>query len=561
MGDSTKMEMKKLAALTALTALSTLSPLAPRLAEAASTRTLLVFPFENQSPRPDLDWLSVGFAEMLASRLRDPTRYVLGRDERNRAYEELGCPPDAVLTLASEYKVAQTLGVDWAVLGSFTVEGNQLKARARLLDMRHLKLRPVLEAAGELSEVVELETRLAWRMLATEDPGFTTGNEEDFSARFREIRLDAFENYIRGILATDGEARVHFLEAADRLNPADHTAAFELGRDYFNQKDYANSAKWLRKLAASDRDYLESLFLLGVDEFFLGHEAEAEKAFASLAQQVPLGEVSNNLGVMQAHRGAYAEALPNFEQAYRADPTDSDFCFNLGICLWYLKRYDEAAQHLEEALRENDDDPAAHALLAAALGKLGNADGQRREQQWLDQHEAAPTTATAEDILPWTRVKKRYDGKAFRLLSLTVRNALEETLAKEPAAQHGGVHYGQGEAFLAAGRLPEAERELNEAASLVPQDANAHLALGQVYELESRHDEAAAELETSLRCKDTAPAHLWLARVYLALDRLDPARDQGQIALSMDPGNRYAKDLIERIREHAAQSGKGKPRP
>src|SRR3989442_15362884 len=169
------------------------------------------------------------------------------------------------------------LGLEGAGVGSFAGEGNQRTARARLLDMRHMKLKPVLEATGELAEVVELQTRLAWRMLATGDPGFTTGKEEDFASRFRDIRLDAFENYIRGILAADDQARVHFLESADRLAPADHVAAFQLGRDYFDQKDYANSAKWLRKLAQPDPDYLESLFLLRVDEFFLGHEAAADR--------------------------------------------------------------------------------------------------------------------------------------------------------------------------------------------------------------------------------------------------------------------------------------------
>src|SRR5206468_1771078 len=236
----------------------------------------------------------------------------------------------------------------------------------------------------------------------------------------------------------------------------DHGAAFQLGRDYFDQKDYANSAKWLRKLAQPDPDYLESLFLLGVDEFFLGHEAEAEKSFESLEKQIPLGEVSNNLGVMQARSKYYGDALASFERAYQSDSKE---------------------------------------------------------------HEGDSTAQVAEDTLPWTRIKKHYDGRAFRLLSLTVRNALEESLASEPPAQHGGVHYARGEKFLAASRLPEAERELAETVSLLPQDADAHLALGQVYELEGRHQDAVSELETSLKLKDTAPAHLWLARVYLSLNQ------------------------------------------
>ena len=55
-----------------MAAASVLLALAPGLCGASATRTILVFPFENQSPRPDLDWLSVGFAEIISSRLADP---------------------------------------------------------------------------------------------------------------------------------------------------------------------------------------------------------------------------------------------------------------------------------------------------------------------------------------------------------------------------------------------------------------------------------------------------------------------------------------------------------
>ena len=142
---------KKLSALAALLALM---GFAPRLRCASETRTILVFPFENRSARPDLDWLSEGFAEIISSRLAEPTRYVLGREERNAAYEEVGVPPGVALTLATKYKVAETLGVDWAVLGDFTVEGNRLESgpcfRRRVRSTRHDSnglIRKTLQAA------------------------------------------------------------------------------------------------------------------------------------------------------------------------------------------------------------------------------------------------------------------------------------------------------------------------------------------------------------------------------------------------------------------------------
>ena len=84
-------------------------------------------------------------------------------------------PVDTPLTLASEFKAAQVLGVDWAILGNFNVTDNRLVAHAQLLNVKLLKLSQPLEVSGDLTEVVDLQTRLAWRLLATHDPGFYRG--------------------------------------------------------------------------------------------------------------------------------------------------------------------------------------------------------------------------------------------------------------------------------------------------------------------------------------------------------------------------------------------------
>ena len=532
-------------------------PLLPcNLKGALPTRTILVFPFENESARQDVGWISEGSAEIIATRLAGPQRYVLGREERNEAYEQLGIPPGTPLTLASKYKIAQTLGVGWAVVGSFTVEGDRLAARTQLLNVQDLKLSPPFEGSGELADLIDLQTRLAWRLLACHDAGFTVGAEEDFSGRFPEVRLDAFENYIRGILATDGQSRVRFLREADRLNPRDHQAAFELGRYYIGEKDYANSAKWLRKLDHKDANYLESLFVLGVDEFLLGHEEEARKAFSTLSQQIPLGEVWNNLGVILSRRHRYAEALATFQRAYQGDPADADVCLNIALCYWHLKRYSEATRYLGQALQADDEDLASHSLLALVFGKLGDSEGQHTELRWLAAHEERPVADLVEsEAVPQPRIKKNFDGRAFKLLSLAVGNALEENLSNLPPGEHGEVHLGRGKQFLSAGRLLEAERELSEAASLLGENSEAHLVLGQLYEAQGKHTEAARELQTALRLDNNAVTHLWLAQVYLSLNQPTAAFDQSQAALTLDPGNHDAERLMEAIRNHTVPAG------
>jgi tetratricopeptide (TPR) repeat protein len=527
-----------------------------RVANASEVRAVLVFPFENQSSRADLNWVSESFAETLSSRLSGPGFYILEREERNAAYDQLGIPADTPLTLASEYKAAQTLGVDWAVLGKFNVEGDRLSASARLLDLRQLKLSPAIEVSGELAELVDLQTRLAWRLVASYDPDFAVSTEEDFDRKFPEVRLDAFENYVRGMLATDDSTRIRFFLESDRLAPADHRAAFALGQLYFAQKDYADSAKWLRKLAAADPHYLESLFLFGVDEFFLGHYPSSEKAFASIGKEIPLGEVANNAGVLAARGGRYAEALDDFERAFKSDPTDGEFSFNRGVTLWNLHRYKEAAESLQEAIRLNDNDSEAHTLLAVVLGKLGDGAGEQNQLDWLGQHEVGSEAGLSRDVLPQPRLKKNFDERAYRLLSLAVHNALEERFAGMPADEHAAVHKSRGARFVSEGRLAEAERELTEATSLVPGDRDAHMSLAQVLEAEGKHQEAAGEFQAALKLQDSYAGHIGLALVYLSLERLEQARQEAEAALKLDPGSREAQELVRKISLRAAAAKK-----
>jgi Flp pilus assembly protein TadD len=140
------------------------------------------------------------------------------------------------------------------------------------------------------------------------------------------------------------------------------------------------------------------------------------------------------------------------------------------------------------------------------------------------------------------------------MLALAVRNAEEESLAGKSPEDHAMFHLTRGKQLMAEGRFPEAEREISEAVSLLPQDSEVHLALGRVLEVQGRHQAAAGELETSLKLKNDVAAHDLLARVYMSLNRLDAARDQCQAALSLDSANSEAQHLIDEIRQRTPPS-------
>ncbi|MEJ2007872.1 MAG: tetratricopeptide repeat protein [Acidobacteriota bacterium] len=527
--------------------------------EAASPKVILVFPLENMSGNANLGWMSEGIANLLATRLASPTRYVIQRSQRDTAYEQLDLPLETPLTLASEYKVAQALGANIAIVGHFTVVGDQLTTQVQWFNIPGLKLSPPIVVAGKMIELDQLETRLAWELLGSQDKDAMAGTEEQFSNRFPPVRLDAFESYIRGILSTDSKSRVHFLQQSDHLDPSDHRAAFELGRYYFDQESYADSAQWLQKLDSGDSDYAQSLFLLGTEEYFLGHDASAEKVLQKLAVTVPLGEVFNNLGVVELHLGHYDQALADFTRAFQKSQSDTDYAFNVSLTLWYLKKYDKASQYLHKVLAQDPEDADAHTLLSEVAGELGDVKTRESEMAWISNHgqESAddPSTdsnANGGDAAPALspRIKKKYDGRAFRLLALAITRARQSRLDQEPAhvvRSDGEAHLKRGLDLLAAGATAKAEQELTQAVLLLPGDGQAHQALGEAYEREGKHTLAATELECSLREENSFKAHLWLARAYVSLDHLQPALQQARAALLLESSNAEAKQLVSRI--------------
>ncbi len=523
---------------------------------APQTRTILVFPFENQSVSADLGWISEAFSQVLSVRLQGPGRFLLGSEELNGAYQQYGIPPYATLTLASEYKVAQTLGVGWAVIGSFDVENQQITARAQLLDLPRLKLYPALQASGPLTDLVGVQTRLAWKLLETSGQGFQGETEQAFAQQFPPIRLDALENYTRGILAPPGNTKVEFLTAAARLDPAAHRAAFALGKYYFDQKDYSNSVFWLSKMNSHDEDYLNSLFLRGVDDFLLGQNQQAEDAFKTLAGQMPLDEVWNDLGVLEIRRGDYAGALASFQRSYQGDPADEVYSFNLGACYCDLKQYRQAVIYLQKSVASGPGDLGAHTLLAYALSRLGDSAGSQAQIEWVAEHDGRTMADLNTSILPQPRLKKTYNGEAFRLLSVAVENSLESQLSKQPPGEQGRVHLLRGEEFIKQARFPEAIQELTEAVQAMPSNSAARLFLGQAYELHGDHQKAIVEFQASVSLYDSAVAHLWLAHAYVSLRQFPEAQAEARAALELNPGDPDAERLLDSIRQEMPSARK-----
>ncbi len=504
------------------------------------TLTLMVVPFENQSAAPGLEWISEAFPEVLSQRMASSQVYVINREDRTYAFDHSGIPQSVVPSRATIYSIAEQMGADYVVMGRYTFDGKTFTATAQLLDMRKLHLFPPVDSSGALTSLIDLQTALAWQLLQQmlqQLPQHPAMSRDQFLHAFPPIRLDAFENYIRGTLATNYQQRVHYFHDALKLNPNYTLAMLQLGKTYFDNHEYESATVWFARVPKTDPVAGEATFLLGMSEFYRGNFDKAFAAFSYLSTRVPLTELFNNMGVAEARRGHRPQAVEYFSKAINADPNDADYRFNLAVALFKNGDSAGAARQLKDELQQRPTDSEAKALLdminhgvpppmQATTSATGNA-----------------LLATNQPRLPMERIKRNYDEASYRQLQMEIENFTEARLAKVDGPTRAAYHVQRGQQLVAQTMLADAESEFRQAIAAYSGDAVAHAQLAIVLEKKGDVVNARSEAQTSVRLKPNVDALLVLARLDLKQNQVQSAAGDVDRALAIEPANSAAQAL------------------
>lgn len=511
--------------------LAAVSPARLQAGTTPPTQLLVVMPFDNLSKAPGLDWIGESFPEILGERLGSGNLFVVSRADRLYAFDRLGIPTSVHPSRATVLRIAEAMDADYVVLGSYNFDGQSFTASAQLLDMRRLHLSPEMKESGPLVKLLDIENALAWDLLRSLNPALTLSRNE-YVAASPPVRLDALEAYMRGVIASNDQERIPHFRRAVRLNPDYTRALLELGKTYFNTKDYASAADYLARIARSDPLGREAGFYLGLACYYAGQFPRAEEAFSFVASAIPLTEVYNNLGVVASRRQNPAQARQYFERALQADPNNPDYHFNLAVTLARTGDTAGAARESRAALALHPDDGEAQSLLEAAT-KAG----------------AVPLSAAK---LPLERIQLSYDETSYRQLAMEIANVSELRLAQLDDRSHARAHVERGRQMLEQGYLPEAEKQFREAVTLDPTSAAAHAGLAQA--LEKRDFAAArAEAQAALRLEPSVEAYLVLARLDLRDNKVEDAARSVEQALALAPADAAALALQRDIAAKRAQ--------
>jgi tetratricopeptide (TPR) repeat protein len=498
-------------------------------------RILLVLPFDNRTGQPSLEWIREAAPQILSSRFAAAGFAPMSRADRMYALDHLGLPQGFHPSRASSLKLAETLDADSIVVGSYVTDGTGIVAEAQVVDVPHLRMSQPVTARGEMRDLISVFDSLAWKLTRQLDPGFSVA-EETFVAAGKGLRLDAFEQYIRGITEPDQPERLRHLNQSVLLSPEFSEAWMALGREDYNGQKYEEAAAAFGRVGRNDPDALEAGFYRGLSLLFSGNYPKAEEAFGSVARILPLAEVVNNQGVAVSRQGH--DGSPLFRQSVAADPNAADYHFNLAVS---LKRHGVAAEALTELaqclrLRPNDSE-------AQALDKEWNKPAAK-PASGLDAEAKAD---------PLERIARRFDAVAFRQAALMMDQMDASRLAALTPRQQAQKLAAQAKDYLDRGLLLEAERLYQSAVAADSRVAEAHAGLAEVRERTGDAEAARKEATISLKLIPSVEAYLVMSRLDLAAGHLDQAAYHAGEALKLDSANRAAQELHRQIEAKEVQ--------
>jgi len=559
-------------------------------AQASSSETVVVLPFENSSEHPEYNWIGESFADSLTSLLSKPGVVVVSSDERAVAYQRLRLPLTVLPSRATAIKIARELKASMIVIGTYNVTlpaastGSEkslatIAGEARVVRVNEGRMSGdvfdgawaprVYDFGGIVTDLQKMNGELAYQILFQRDKALSFSRNQLIQEATR-VPPDAFEAYIKGLLTAerDSTRAIYFKNAMKLYAKANGgavypQAAFELGRFYLGQGQLKEAAEYLTMVQKKEPHYGEAQFYAGLAYWKTGEIQKALAVLVPLAdpQAMPLVAVYNNAGAVSVE-AARAEKKPEertrlllqamtlLSRAADSSPDDTTVLFNYAYALFLAEKYPEAAEKIEKVVAADQRNGQAYFLLAKALERAGRAEpanaadnqarlwGQGNYAKWQTEWQKSQTISRlslrSRDVINQVDLS---DLERIRIIDANKANSAQETLTKIREL------YDQG-------RDDEAMAEIRKLMVIEPTNAEAFMLSGRINQRRGDQEAAIAALKTAIFW-DPPPkmidAHILLGRIFLERGDLGEARKYAASAMNIDSNNQEAMALQRQV--------------
>ena len=367
---------------------------------------IAVLPFTNMSGDPEQEYFSDGISEDIITDLSKIAGLMV--IARNSSFAYKGRSVD-VRTVGRE------LGVQSVLEGSIRRSGNRARITAQLIDATSGGHLWGARYDRDLTDIFEVQDDVTRRIVDALKVTLSPAEKERL-ADTKTPNLTAYDYVLRGreCMLGNERSRKTFEQATTYFKKAlehdpDYSQAYAcLGFahifDYQNRwTDDPDSSLLLAKQYARqaiDKDPNEPLARC-VSAMAASLEKDLDQARSEIDVALSLNPnfaLAHNLrGSNRIYSGQPLDAIPELEQGMRLDPAlSSQFLHFLGMAYLLAEKYETAAALLKQRILLVPQTDFSRALLASALGHLGEFEEARRI--WGELKEINPSYAFVEHV-------------------------------------------------------------------------------------------------------------------------------------------------------------------
>ena len=332
---------------------------------------LLVFPLIGSSKSVGA-WVGDGIAMSLSGQIACADIRPFSRGETEDLLIENGLPVGAVLSRGSMIYVAEQAKADFVVIGSIAENSGGLKLSARLIDIKTMKQGSEFTVSGTITALPEMENELAW-MIHSNVARTSALSREQFRERTRRVPNSAYAGYIESLNVFGESQQIQLLEKAVREYADFAEARFQLGRLYYQKKDYARALPHIEYGVKLPNERLQSEFMIGTCRLQLGETARAIDDYKRLILLTAHTAALNNLAVAHVRGGNNVQALRILADVRaRRERYDPAIAINLAIAHYLAGDASAAMKSVEKAINDYPGNGMLYFLSSFLMNEAGN---------------------------------------------------------------------------------------------------------------------------------------------------------------------------------------------
>ena len=307
----------------------------------------------------------------------------------------------------------------------------------------------------------------------------------------------------------DNDLALKTIQQCLKVDPNNASVWQKYGELLCSSGDNQAAMQWLLKAQHSDPTLDRIDFDLGVASFRSMDLDQALQYSTQAAQRKPNDlTVQALLATVYVKLGKWQDAAPIFQSILQVKSDDVPSLLGLGQCELELKNYQQAANLLEQLLRQDPTQILAHFYLSRAYAGLGRTADAKYEAElhrtMLEQASSSgPQGDASQENKVWEQARQLLlDNKESAALQLF------RDQSKGPFATPAGSYVLTGTLYSSMDRPNDAERCLHKALELDPTARGAHTSLGLLALQQNNLDKAENEFKAELAIHPNDPSAL-----------------------------------------------------